>query len=423
MRTVRIPKYCFHAPTGQAYIRIRGRTIYLGKHGTVASREAYGRAIAEFAASSSKATIASPVLANDLTVVELCSSYQDFAEGYYVKNGQPSGWLAHIRLIIKRLCGLYGREPAATFGPVKFKAVRQTLVDAGHSRPYINKLIAIIPRVFKWGAAEELVPASVYHSLRTVEGLKKGRTKAREPDPVLPVEDALVDATLPHLPLIVADMARFQHLTGCRPGEVCQVRPMDVDRSGDVWCFRPGSHKTEHHGRERIIFVGPKGQAVLLPYLLRDATAYCFSPAESMQNMRDARQAARKTPLRYGNRPGTNRKARPYDHRRPATLRIPTIERSVVGSTRRTRRSRKQRQRAASGIPRCSATGTPTSYATPEQRRFDVALVWRPRKQCWGTRRPTSRRFTPSGTNPWRLKSCGKLGKKRDTFGIVTILG
>jgi len=283
----------------------------LGKHGTEASREAYGKAIAEFSASSSKARSVAPVPANGLTVVELCSTYLDFAEGYYTKNGQPSHWLVHIRLMITRLCGLYGRELAASFGPVKFKAVRQTLIDAGHSRPYINKLIAIVPRVFKWGAAEELVTASVYHALRTVEGLKKGRTKAREPEPVLPVEEALVDATLPHVPQIVADMVRFQRLTGCRPGEVCQLRPMDVDRSGEVWCYRPASHKTEHHGRSRVIFIGPKAQAVLLPYLLRESTVYCFSPSESMQKMRNARQAARKTPLRFGNRPGTNRKARP----------------------------------------------------------------------------------------------------------------
>ena len=34
MGIVRIPKYCLHAPTGQAYVRIRGRMIYLGKHGS-----------------------------------------------------------------------------------------------------------------------------------------------------------------------------------------------------------------------------------------------------------------------------------------------------------------------------------------------------------------------------------------------------
>ena len=36
------------------------RMIYLGKHGTSASREAYGRTIAEFAASPSNATIKPP---------------------------------------------------------------------------------------------------------------------------------------------------------------------------------------------------------------------------------------------------------------------------------------------------------------------------------------------------------------------------
>ena len=106
-------------------------------------------------------------------------------------------------------------------------------------------------------------------------------------------------------------MVRFERQTGCRPSEVCQLRPGDVDRTGDVWTYRPGSHKTGHQGRERVIFIGPKAQAVIRPYLLRDATAYCFSPAESMQKMREARQVARKTPLRYGNRPGTNRKTRP----------------------------------------------------------------------------------------------------------------
>ena len=71
MPIVRIPKYCLHAPTGQAYVRVRGRMVYLGKHGTPASREAYGRAIAELAASPCNRTTSSPATAGDLTVVEL----------------------------------------------------------------------------------------------------------------------------------------------------------------------------------------------------------------------------------------------------------------------------------------------------------------------------------------------------------------
>ena len=111
----------------------------------------------------------------------------------------------------------------------------------------------------------------------------EGRTAAREPKPVLPVADDLVDATLPCLPAAVADMVRFQRLTGARPGELCQLRPCDVDRSGEIWEYRPADHKTAYRGRERIVYIGPKAQQVLLPYLLRDAQANCFSPLESEQ--------------------------------------------------------------------------------------------------------------------------------------------
>jgi hypothetical protein len=44
---------------------------------------------------------------------------------------------------------------------------------------------------------------------------------APELPPVRPVDDEVVEATLPYLPEIVADMVRLQRLTGARPGEVC----------------------------------------------------------------------------------------------------------------------------------------------------------------------------------------------------------
>ena len=126
-----------------------------------------------------------------------------------------------------------------------------------------------------------------------------------------PVPEADIQATLPHLPEIVADMILLQRLTGARPGEVCILRPCDIDRSGDVWAYRPESHKTEHHGRERVIHIGPKGQQILRPYLLRGSDAYCFSPAESEKTRLTELHANRKTPLSCGNLPGTNRKRSP----------------------------------------------------------------------------------------------------------------
>ena len=303
----RVPGYCLHRPSGRAYVRIAGRCHYLGAHGSPESLAAYGRMLAELAV----APAAPPSTAAEITVVELAAAYLDFAEGYYVKNGVPTPTIEQVKLAIRALTASYGRTTAVEFGPLGLLAIQKELATSHRSRSYVNATVATIKRIFKWATSRELVPGTVYQALATVEGLRKGRTTAREPEPILPVDDATLDATLPHLPQIVADMVQFQRLTGCRPGEVCALRPRDLDRSGEVWQYRPASHKTEHRGKARAIFIGPKAQAVLLPYLLRAADAYCFSPAESAAKQRDARSAARKTPLSCGNRPGTNRKAKP----------------------------------------------------------------------------------------------------------------
>ena len=75
--------------------------------------------------------------------------------------------------------------------------------------------------------------------------------------------------------------------------------------------YRPGKYKTQHHGLDRIVLIGPQGQDILRPYLLRDKEAYCFSRRESERRRRAIQQEQRQTPLSYGNRPGTNRKQKP----------------------------------------------------------------------------------------------------------------
>jgi integrase len=150
--------------------------------------------------------------------------------------------------------------------------------------------------MFKWAVAEELVPPSLYHGLQAVPGLKKERTAARETAPVRPVDDANVEAVLPLLTRPVRAMVRIQRLTGMRPGEVVVMRPCDVDRSaGKVWAYRPERHKTEHHGAARVIFLGPRAQEALRPFLDRDPGTYCFSPREALEDLRKRQRAVRKT--------------------------------------------------------------------------------------------------------------------------------
>jgi integrase len=184
------------------------------------------------------------------------------------------------------------------------------MIDQRHARRYVNENVHRIRKVFRWAASEQLIPAEVHQGLATVEGLHKGLCEARETAPVVIVEDAIIEATLPHLPATVADMVRLQRLTGARPGEVCAVRPADIDRTSEVWRYTPAEHKTEHHGKRRVIAIGPRAQAVLLPYLLREAESFCFCPAVSESQRRREQHERRVTPLSCGNKPGSNRKRR-----------------------------------------------------------------------------------------------------------------
>lgn len=303
----RFPNYRKHKQSGQAIVTIGGRDFLLGPHGTKASELEYDRLILEWLASGRSASFGTD--SHVLSITELIVDYAEYAKTYYGM-GPNSEW-HRITRVLRPVRKLYGRGSAADFGVLQFKAVRQQLIDEGLSRKFINAAMRRLIRMFKWAVAEGRLPPLVPQNLAMVPGLRRGKTNARETEPVKPVDDALVDATLPHLPDVIADMVRVQRFTGCRPGEVCSIRPCDIDRTVDPWQYRPQFHKTQHHGRERVIFIGPLAQSVLLRYLARDPQAHCSRPCDSEVKRRAATHAARKTPLSCGNHPGSNRKRRP----------------------------------------------------------------------------------------------------------------
>lgn len=236
-----------HKATGQARCRTNGRDQYLGPYGSTESREKYEALIAEWFARSGDTS------RHNLTIDDLARLFLEFAENYYRReNGEPTGEARNIRDALRPLIRLYGKSRVREFGPLKLKAVRDEMIRARHCRSHINCEIHRVRRVFKWGVENEYVPAPIHQALVAVAGLKSGRSDAVESEPVQPVPEATVNATLPHLSAVVADMVRLQLLAGCRPGEVCVLRPCDVTIQPDgVWVYRPEHHKTEHHGRER----------------------------------------------------------------------------------------------------------------------------------------------------------------------------
>jgi integrase len=320
-RPTKVPAYRRHLKSGQAVVTLTGpggrRDIYLGRYGSPESHREYARVVAEWTG-----TVAGPAgsrggTADTLSVNELLVKFWAHAETYYVKNGQPTSEQRNFKNAVKPLRILYGLTPVGQFTPISLKALRQHFVSQNLSRSEVNRRVRLVRAAFRWGVAEGLVPASVWEALRAVPGLKRGRSGARESAPVRPVEDAMIEAVLPHLPKVVGDMLRLQRITGMRPGEVCVIRPTDIDRTKPVWEYTPESHKTEHHGRVRTIYLGPKAQAILVPYLDRELSGFCFSPAEA-EVVRNARRSEKRvTPLWHSHRRRNERKRRASRRRPP----------------------------------------------------------------------------------------------------------
>ncbi|HET6249495.1 MAG TPA: site-specific integrase [Tepidisphaeraceae bacterium] len=299
------PGYCLHKQSGRAYTTIAGKQhLFAGPHGSPESRAAYDRLIGEWLTSGRTLVNQTP---HGPTVSMVAAAFCSHADAHYVHpDGTPTGEAHNFKLAMRPLRRLYGATPAASFGPKSLKVVRKDMLtpkedSPGWSRTYTNRQIDRLKMIFRWAAAEEMIPASVYHALATVDAIRIGKESARETEPVGPVAVETVEATLLHLPPAVAALVRLQLLTGARGGELFILRTCDIDRSAEVWKYQPRAHKTAHHGHARTIYFGPQAQEVLTPFLKLDLQAYLFAPADSAE-WRLAQQRRRQPSERSGSR-------------------------------------------------------------------------------------------------------------------------
>jgi len=259
-----------------AFVELGGSRRYLGVYGSPESKAKYGQAIAEWQSSGRRS-----VNTKSMTVAELVAGYWKFAETYYVKGGQPTSEMLWIRSSVKPLVDLYATLPAGEFGPLKLKAVRERMIDCGWARKAINARVHRVRRVFRWATENELVPASVYDSIRAVSALRQGRTRAKESPPVRAINESHILSVLECVPDAIRGMILVQPHTGMRPGEVRVMRGVDIAMTGPIWEYRPVVHKLEHRGIERVVMIGPRCQSVLAEFLKPDLSEYLFTP-ESM---------------------------------------------------------------------------------------------------------------------------------------------
>jgi integrase len=271
-KSIRPPAYLFHKPSGQARVRISGKDHYLGPHGSPESKDRYDDLIAAWRLQSV------PDDRHAITIDDLALAYMEHAKGHYVKNGKPTSEVCCLRSALRFLIAAAGRTRARDFGPKLLKAVRQNMIEGGLSRKTINKNVERLRRMYRWGVAEELISASVLVALAAVPGLRAGRSQANEGRTITAVSQAAIDAIKPYVSPIVWRAVQVQLLSGMRSGEVLSMRGCDLNMAGAIWEYRPESHKTEHHGRSRIVFLGPKAQAVIRECLAPSVQARLFEP-------------------------------------------------------------------------------------------------------------------------------------------------
>lgn len=275
--------------------------------------------------------LASAEYATGHTVADIAHLWLDWIERTQCPNGRDRTSLYYGARQAIRALEDFWEYPAADFGCPELTAVQEKLVRTpvvsrpkdpakkpkkrARFRSTVNDTVGRIRQLFKWAARRRLISREAWAvmepDLKLVQPLLRGKTTAPDGPVERTVDDALVDATLAGLPEIVADLLRFQRLTGCRPGEARGLCLSEIDRRPipsykGRWVWRVPEWKLSWRERHipRVIAIGPRAQAILKKWIGlagEDATRTIFSPRFSVRN-----------PTRWckpasGGKPSTNR--------------------------------------------------------------------------------------------------------------------
>jgi integrase len=288
-RTPRIPSYRRHRASGQAVVTLNGVDHYLGAYGTAASRSEYDRLTSEWLTRGRQLPTQHGA---DPLVKELILGYYNHCVAT-----MPAVEVEKVTLAMKPVRSMYGLQPSSLFGPVAFKAIRSKLIASGLAISTIRDRMGTIRRMVAWGVENDMAPADALQRIQAVRGLRARRDGVKPSRKIRPVPAEHVKAVLPCVNPTIAAMVELQSVTGMRPGEVWRMSTSQIDRSDDVWIYRPTEHKTVDAGFERAIPLGARAQEILRPWLKADPDAILFSPIEASERHYQELRESRRTPI------------------------------------------------------------------------------------------------------------------------------
>ncbi len=293
-----LPEIKYHPKNKEFYCYWYRVRKYLGR-----TLEAAEKRRLQLVAEAAVNALAEPsVRGISITVSQLCleflAAHHDF------------GNTKNYKIISQHLVDLYADLPVNAFGPLELQAVRAKIVTGRSqrkstlgqpvSRAYVNKLINLARRIFKWGVSRTYYPPENLIALRCVEALQLGHSDGTVERPVVEaVAEDVIEATLPHLPPTLADMVRVQCLTGMRPKELCEMRLSEIDASDpECWIYAKRDHKTAWRGKSKIVPLGPRAIAILSKYVewaKGYTNDFLFSPIRSENQRLKELRLRRKT--------------------------------------------------------------------------------------------------------------------------------
>ena len=330
------PKPRLHKPSGRLVVTLRDvhsgarRDIYCGRYGDAQAMVRYAEVVHAWK-DRGRVLDATPTNPRGLdepdrgTVAAVALAYLN---DLIAQGRMHEKHLSGVRRALGILRSLHGATPITEFGPRALKEVRRAMVDLRigkrknrrWSRKTINERLRHLINMAEWSVSEERAPAHWAHALQSVKPLRRGEFGVPDGEPVRPAVVEHVEAIREYVSSVIWAMIQTQRYTGMRAGEVCIMRAIDIDTTGDIWLYRPSTHKNQHRGHDRVVALGKQAQDAIHPLLIgRPIHAYLFDPRESFRERAEA-NATEGKPRRANQRPSPKKTERTVtDHFTTAT--------------------------------------------------------------------------------------------------------
>ena len=156
-------------------------------------------------------------------------------------------------------------EHPASLGVEQFNTIRQYWIDTRDlTTTTLKRYFSDVRGMVLYGVSRGYMPVDCKTAIDSLPNITVDEYPTlKEPT----VRDAAnlddVRATLPHLNRMHRIMVCTIMATGMRPGEMCNLRWSEIDRSEDLWKYVPSSHKTKKKGKARILYFRPELQSML----------------------------------------------------------------------------------------------------------------------------------------------------------------